>query len=131
MDANAGRYGSVTCVMCAGVCPGHCAADVEVLEKCHAALCSEAGRRPAQSLRSGDGDPGLAGLEHHHHRLDVRDGDARVLTETPRDRQGRQQEGETETNISSWPCWRWRGLSYSSRGATMSVGRPPLWFRPK
>lgn len=72
-----------TCVMCGGVCLGDCADDVQVLEQCYASWRSEVGGRPIQSLYSGDGYPGLTGLQHHHHRIDAWDGDASVFTKTP------------------------------------------------
>lgn len=72
-----------TCVTCGGVCLGDCADDVEVLEESYASRRSEVGGRPIQSLHSGDGYPGLTGLQHHHHRIDVWDGDASVFTKTP------------------------------------------------
>lgn len=81
-----------TCVMCGGICPGHRADDVEVLEKSYATWRSEVGSRPAQSLHSSDGDPGLAGLQHHHHRINVGDGDTSVFTKTPGDRETKEGE---------------------------------------
>lgn len=72
-----------TCVMCGGVRPGDCAADVEVLEQICASWRSDVGGRPIQSLHSSDGYPGLTGLQHHHHRVNVWDGDTSVFTKTP------------------------------------------------
>lgn len=85
-----------TCVMCCGVRPGHCADDVQVLEKSYAARRAEVGRRPAHSLHPSDGDPGLAGLQHHHHCIDVGDGDASVFTKTPAGRRMKEKEKEKE-----------------------------------
>lgn len=73
--------------------PGDGADDVDVLEERDASRAAEVRGRPGQSLCSSDGDPGLAGLEHHHHRVDVRDGDACVFTETPSD-ESRRKAGE-------------------------------------
>lgn len=95
-----------TCVRRGGVCPGDCADNVEVLEQNDASRCSEVRGRPAQSLHPGDGDPGLAGLQHHDHRIDVRDGDAGVFTKTPGHREvekgrGVRGGGQTWTANSS------------------------------
>lgn len=84
--------------MCCGVCPGHCADDVKVLEKSDAAGRSEVGRRPAHSLHPGDGDPGLAGLQHHHHCVDVRDGDAGVFAKTPAGRRMSEEREQQSQN---------------------------------
>ena len=88
----------LTCVLCGGICPGHRADDVEVLEKNYAAWCSEVRSWPAQSLHPGDGDPGLAGLQHHHHCINVRDGDTSVLTKTPGDREIKEEEDRRVRN---------------------------------
>lgn len=72
-----------TCVACGGVRPGDRADDVEVLEQSDPVRRSEVGLGPNQPVGSADGDPGLAGLQHHHHGVDVGDGDTRVLAETP------------------------------------------------
>lgn len=72
-----------TWMMRGGVRPGDRADDVEVLEKDHAPRGSEVRRRPGQPLHTCDGYSGLAGLQHHHHGIDVWDGDARILSETP------------------------------------------------
>lgn len=73
----------LTCVTRGGgVRPGDRADDVEVLEESDPARRSEVGLRPGQPLGSADGYPGLAGLQHHHHGVDVGDGDAGVLAET-------------------------------------------------
>lgn len=81
------RISAVACRTCVtrggGVCPGDRADDVEVLEQRDPVGPSEVGLRPNQPVGSADGDPGLAGLQHHHHGVDVGDGDARVLAETP------------------------------------------------
>lgn len=69
--------------MCGGVCPGHCADDVQLLEQSYAPWSLQIRDRSAQPLHSGDGYPGLAGLQHHHHGVDVRDGDTGVLSEAP------------------------------------------------
>lgn len=66
-----------------GVCPGDRADDVEVLEQSYTLRRSEVRGRQIQSLHSGDGYPGLTGLQHHHHRVDVRDGDTGVFTKAP------------------------------------------------
>lgn len=73
-----------TCVARGGVCPGDRTDDAEVLEQSDALRPSEIGLWPNQPIGSTDGDPGLAGLQHHHHGVDVRDGDTRVLAKTPR-----------------------------------------------
>lgn len=62
--------------------PGDCADDVEVLEESDPARRSEVSLWPSQPLGSADGYPGLAGLQHHHHGVNVRDGDTRILAET-------------------------------------------------
>lgn len=72
-----------TCVMCGGVRPGDCADDVEVLEQSYASWRSEVGGRLYQSLHSGDGYPGLTGLQNHHHCIDAWYGDTSVFTKTP------------------------------------------------
>lgn len=72
-----------TCMMCGGICPGDCADDVEVLEQNYASCRSEVWGWPIQSLHSSDGYPGLTGLQHHHHSIDVWDGDTSVFTKTP------------------------------------------------
>lgn len=69
--------------MYGGVRPGDCADDVEILEQSHASWRSEVGGRPIEPLHSGDCYPGLTGLQHHHHRIDVWDGDTSVFTKTP------------------------------------------------
>lgn len=66
-----------------GVRPGDRADDVEVLEQGDPVRPSEVGLRPDQPVGSADGYPGLAGLQHHHHGVNVGDADARVLAETP------------------------------------------------
>lgn len=72
-----------TCVTHGGVRPGDRADDVEVLEQSDSVRPAEVGLGSNQPVSSADGDPGLAGLQHHHHGVDVGDGDARVLGETP------------------------------------------------
>lgn len=86
-----GQTQHLTCVSLAAVGPGHCADDVQVLEQSYACRLSEVGGRPAQPFDSSDGDPRLAGLQHHHHCIDVGDGDAGVLTETPGDTERRMK----------------------------------------
>lgn len=66
-----------------GIRPGDRADDVEVLEQGDPVRPSEVRLRPDQPVGSADGYPGLAGLQHHHHGVNVGDADARVLAETP------------------------------------------------
>lgn len=82
----------LTCVMCSGVCPGDCADDVEVLEQNNPSWCSEVWGWMAQSLHSADCDPGFTGLKHHHHCINIWDGNTRVFTKTP----GRREAEEWE-----------------------------------
>ena len=79
-----GRGGGYpTWVVGGGVSLGDGAADVEVLEEGQARGAPQVGGCPDEALRPADGDSGLAGLHHHDHGIDVRDGDTRVLAETP------------------------------------------------
>lgn len=68
---------------CAGVCPGDCADDVEVLKQRNASCCSDVGGWSSESLHSSDGDPRLTGLQNHHHSINGGNGDTSVFTKTP------------------------------------------------
>lgn len=74
---------TLTCVVCGDVYPGDSTEDVKVLKQSYALWGFEVRGWPAESLHSGDGDSGLAGLQHHHHSINVRDGDTGVLPKTP------------------------------------------------
>ena len=54
----------------------HGAGDAEVLEGGHPQRAVHVGGRPDESIGAPDGDPRLAGRQHHNHRLDVWDGQA-------------------------------------------------------
>lgn len=101
-----------TCMMCGGICLGDRANDVEVLEQNDASCRSEVWGRPIQPFHSSDGYPGLTGLQHHHHSINVWDGDTCVLTEAPgKDTEVKNPGGwngnDRETcSKGSWPRWQ-------------------------
>lgn len=61
----------------------YCAGDVKLLEERHPQRSPQVPSWPDQSVRARDGDSRFAGLQHHHHRFHVWDGEARVLAEAP------------------------------------------------
>lgn len=95
----------LTCVMCSGVCPGDCADDVEVLEQNNPPWCSEVGGWMAQSLHSADCDPGFTGLKHHHHCINIWDGNTHVFTKTPGCREAEEWERHCELKLELVWCF--------------------------
>lgn len=61
----------------------YCAGDVKLLEGRQPQRGPQVTSWPHQSVRAHDGDSRFAGLQDHHHRLYVRDGEAGVLAEAP------------------------------------------------
>lgn len=61
----------------------YCAGDVKLFEGCHTQRAPQVTGRPDESIRSCNGDSRFAGRQDHHYRLDVWDGETRVLPETP------------------------------------------------
>lgn len=61
----------------------YCAGDVKLLEGRHPQRSPQVTSWPHQSVRARDGDSWFTGLQDHHHRLYVWDGEARVLAEAP------------------------------------------------
>lgn len=101
-----------TCMMCGGIRLGDRANDVEVLEQNNASCRSEVWGRPIQPFHSGDGYPGLAGLQHHHHSINVWDGDTCVFTKAPgRDTEVKNPGGwngndRERRSKGGWPWWQ-------------------------
>lgn len=98
--------------MCGGICLGDRANDVEVLEQNNASCRSEVWGRPIQPFHSSDGYPGLTGLQHHHHSIDVWDGDTRVFAKAPgkdtavKNPGGWNGNDREKCSKGSWPWWQ-------------------------
>ena len=73
----------------------HCAGDAEVFEGCHTQRATEVTGRPDELGGSDYGDSGFTWWQHHHHCLDVWDGETRVLSETPDANNTRDKEEVT------------------------------------